>query len=231
MNKSAKLVGSILLGLGVLSIILFFVFNRNSDYTVTFDTDGGTALSSVKVPKGNTLGKPEDPEKAGHAFIKWQLDGVDYDFDMELTHDITLKAIWKKLTFYNVTINLEGKDYKKEVIDGEIININDFEFPYKEGYVVRLYQNDELWDMNTEVKNNLSLTGKYDKLKTFTVKFDSNGGSKVNSVTVTEGDTITSPDIERVGYYLEGWCLNDNVYDFELPVTNNITLKAKWEKE
>ena len=85
--------------------------------------------------------------------------------------------------------------------------------------------------MNTEVKNNLSLTGKYDKLKTFTVKFDSNGGSKVNSVTVTEGDTITSPDIERVGYYLEGWYLNDNVYDFELPVTTNITLKAKWEKE
>ena len=67
------------------------------------------------------------------------------------------------------------------------------------------------------------------KQKTFTVTFDSAGGSAVKSQTVTEGQTVAKPnDPTREGYKFDGWYLNDGKWDFGTPVTNNITLTAHW---
>ena len=40
-------------------------------YTVSFDTQGGTAVAPVEVPVGQTVLKPQDPTKAGHEFEGW----------------------------------------------------------------------------------------------------------------------------------------------------------------
>ena len=64
-----------------------------------------------------------------------------------------------------------------------------------------------------------------------TVEFDSNGGSKLDSVSVAEGEPIKAPaDPTREGYTFEGWFYNDTEWTFENPVTEDMTLVAKWEK-
>lgn len=71
---------------------------------------------------------------------------------------------------------------------------------------------------------------------TYTVTFDSNGGSKVPQQTVPKGKTATKPaNPTKEGYDFVGW-YNDKVlkteYDFKTKVVKNITLYAKWnEKE
>lgn len=69
----------------------------------------------------------------------------------------------------------------------------------------------------------------------FTVKFDSDGGSAVNAVTVKSGEKMPEPKspvkatLEKQ-YAFKGWYYQDKKWDFENDVvTENITLTAKWE--
>ncbi len=65
----------------------------------------------------------------------------------------------------------------------------------------------------------------------YTVNFDTDDGSSIDSIVVKNGDKITEPDMpKKDGYNFMNWYLNDEIYDFNLPVTNDIILKAKWEK-
>ena len=68
---------------------------------------------------------------------------------------------------------------------------------------------------------------------TYTVTFDSNGGSQVNSITVNEGDLILEVPMEltKEGYTFLGWFVGDVQFDFNTPITSNITLTAKWQEK
>lgn len=65
----------------------------------------------------------------------------------------------------------------------------------------------------------------------YTITFNSNGGSAVESILVEENDLITKPvDPTRDGYNFMGWYVNNEKFDFSTPVTKNIILVAKWEE-
>lgn len=68
------------------------------------------------------------------------------------------------------------------------------------------------------------------KKETYTVSFDTAGGSTVSSIEVEEGQTATKPaDPTRNGYTFEGWYNGDTEYTFTQKVTANTTLTAKWK--
>ena len=67
---------------------------RNTSYTVTFDSDGGTAVDAQTVTYKDKAEEPAAPEKEHYVFSGWTLDGADFDFDTPITGDITLKAKW-----------------------------------------------------------------------------------------------------------------------------------------
>lgn len=66
----------------------------------------------------------------------------------------------------------------------------------------------------------------------YTVAFDSQGGSPVASSIVGSGETVLKPNNPtRPNYTFAGWYTSaeyTQLYDFNTPVTNNITLYAKW---
>ena len=70
-------------------------------------------------------------------------------------------------------------------------------------------------------------------LNTYTVTFDSQGGSKVDSQTVSHGGTVTEPTAPTYkgytfgGWYTEAGCTTE--YDFTTAVTESLTLYAKWK--
>ena len=66
----------------------------------------------------------------------------------------------------------------------------------------------------------------------YTVTFNANGGSAVASQEVVEGKCAVIPqEPTRALYTFEGWYYNDTLYDFSTPITQNITLNAKWSIE
>jgi len=68
----------------------------------------------------------------------------------------------------------------------------------------------------------------------YTITFNSNGGTPVNSIEVNAGFTASEPlEPSKFGYLFQGWFTDNqtfqNEYDFDSTVSNNLTLHAKWE--
>lgn len=67
------------------------------DFTrvVTFDSKGGSSISSLEVDEGEVVSKPTNPTKTNYSFLGWYLDGELYDFNSPVYFDITLEAKWQ----------------------------------------------------------------------------------------------------------------------------------------
>ncbi len=67
-------------------------------YTVTFLAQNGEDAFSIEVKEGDAVPVPETPKKDYNEFLGWYTqDNKLYDFDTEITRDITLQAKWKDL--------------------------------------------------------------------------------------------------------------------------------------
>ena len=73
--------------------------NKPKGYTVTFDSTGGSEVSSQLVEIGGKATVPENPTHTGWGLLRWSTtkDGTEaFDFEKtEITGDITLYAVWK----------------------------------------------------------------------------------------------------------------------------------------
>ena len=65
-------------------------------YTVTFNSDGGTAVTSLTVDENALVTEPANPTKEGYVFEYWYVTDseVEYDFTTPVTSNITLTASW-----------------------------------------------------------------------------------------------------------------------------------------
>ncbi|MCH5155078.1 MAG: InlB B-repeat-containing protein [Clostridiales bacterium] len=96
-------------------------------YTVTFNSNGGTAVASQTIEHGGKVQKPADPEKAGWEFTGWYLGNTLYNFATAVTSDFELDAQWngKEGTFIYYTIDgtnwTAGQNAKKNGTANEYI--------------------------------------------------------------------------------------------------------------
>ena len=82
-------------------------------YTVTFNTDGGSAVSEQTVKAGEKATKPADPTKEGHTFKGWYLpDDTEYNFDNGVNANITLTAKWEELPKVYLNVFVVDQDLK-----------------------------------------------------------------------------------------------------------------------
>ena len=83
-------------------------YDRKS-YTVTFNANGGSTVTSQSVRYGATATKPADPTKTAttttkYTFADWYNGETAFDFATPITDDITLKAKWNETALYTVTL-------------------------------------------------------------------------------------------------------------------------------
>lgn len=111
--------------------------------------------------------------------------------------------------------------------------------PTMDGYKFdNWYLDDKVFDFSTPIEKNITLKAKWIKdagsevkIQKYTITFNSDGGSSVSSLEVDENGLVKRPsDPTRDGYKFVGWLLNGKDYDFNTPVSGNLTLTAKWEK-
>ena len=70
------------------------------------------------------------------------------------------------------------------------------------------------------------------KDKNFWVKFDTDGGNKIETQIIDKGKKVDRPeDPKKDGYVFVEWQLDGKAYVFSSKVNENITLKAKWMPE
>lgn len=94
-----------------LTVVMLFMWSMiNQTYTVTFNSNGGTVITSKKVKNGKTLNKPDTPIREGYEFIGWYYNGEEYSFDSKVEEDVTLIAHWEKVIdskIEEISLNLQ----------------------------------------------------------------------------------------------------------------------------
>lgn len=227
------------------------------EHTLTFETNGGSAINPITVRHGNAVARPADPTKDKYTFIGWYADPEfteEYDFATVLEAD---KTIYAKFELTSTPIGDIYVRYDvlhiKQLPDGtyDLANAEVEHLSAKKDTTVTAvaknysathhFFNSKLGTLTgTAIQPYKGVDGKpvytilsvYYDLDFHTLTFDTMGGSKIAPETVRHGLTVAKPkDPVNGGYWFDGWYTDKTYrtpYNFATPLTQDTTIYAKW---
>ena len=152
--------------------------DATTKYTVKFNTNGGTSVSSQKIEDGKTVTKPTDPKRTGYSFIGWYSDescNSEYDFATAITGNITIYAKWS-IESYTVSFDVKGGN--ETIVDqtieynGTVTKPTD---PTKDGYTFGGWYTSSYYlteySFSNKVTRSLTLYAKWNEIPK-TVKYE-----------------------------------------------------------
>ena|GEM_PF-6706778 len=234
----------------VTSDIMLYAHWQGEKHTIMFNPNGGeTSETSRVVRYKQTVYPLPEATRPGYTFEGWYTQptggtAIGDAYTMDLS-DVTFYAHWKA-NGYTVTFDANGGSVttaSKKVTEGQPYGT--LPTPTRTGYSFAGWQQGEWYDSQSKLHpaqivssdtkytlaNDSTLTAQWKKLS-YTVKFDSAGGSSVPSQTVEYGSKVSAPkNPAKAGYTFQGWYTaksGGSKYDFNKPVTGELTLHARW---
>ena len=211
-------------------------------YSIYLNSNGGTPISTQKKKYNTAITAPTNPKKTGYTFAGWYLDSgltSSFTFSYMPPTDITLYAKWapSTKTSYHVLhyqADLNNTNYVQS--DNEALTGT------TDTTVLATVKSYKGFTCDTSVSGTVS-TGTiaadgslilklYYKRNSYTMSFNSNGGSSINSITKLYDTPISAPTPPvKTGYTFAGWYADaglTSTYVFTGMPSYNVTLYAKW---
>ena len=188
-----------------------------NQYTIAFDTNGGSEIAPITQDYGTEITAPNNPTRKGYTFKGWDKE-IPKTMPAE---NITVKAQWE-INQYTITFDTNGGSEIAPITQDYGTKITAPDNPTRKGYTFKGWDKEIPETMPAE---NITVKAQWE-INQYTITFDTNGGSEIAPITQDYGTKITAPDNPtRKGYTFKGW-------DKEIPETmpaENITVKAQWE--
>lgn len=221
-----------------------FKLKLSFDYVVSLETNfvipNGSTDYSLCYYKGDIRGmSADDAEKMRFVMTflpsinlsdpRSYMDGitapVDATISVVVIHRIYIEKAFTRSYLSNIIVCTKDK-----IIESGIDKIPLPPTPTKEGYTFTQWYLDETCTTpydGREITEDLTLYAGW-KINTFTITFDSAGGTAVSTVSAEYNTTITLTTPTREGYNFVGWYNGSTKYNGE-PIKDNMTLVAKWQ--
>ena len=187
-----------------------------NQYTITFDTNGGSEIAPITQDYGTKITTPADPTRKGYTFKGWDKE-IPKTMPAE---NMTVKAQWE-INQYTITFDANGGSEIAPITQNYGTKITTPADPTRKGYTFKGWDKEIPKTMPAE---NITVKAQWE-INQYTITFDTNGGSEIAPITQDYGTAITAPaDPTRKGYTFKGW-------DKEIPKTmpaENMTVKAQW---
>ena len=187
-----------------------------NQYTITFDTNGGSEIAPITQDYGTQIAAPANPTRKGYTFKGWDKE-IPETMPAE---NITVKAQWE-INQYTITFDTNGGSDIAPITQDYGTEITAPANPTRKGYTFKGWDKEIPKTMPAE---NITVKAQWE-INQYTITFDTNGGSEIAPITQDYGTKITVPDNPtRKGYTFKGW-------DKEIPETmpaENITITARW---
>lgn len=210
--------------------LLDLAAGRLTQYTVTFDLNGGTAgagfAKTVKVTAGMTLNLTV-PTRAGYTFAGWFTGNGINDGQVTSTtpigQDMNLIAHWQINTLTVTFVGNDGRtlatrkvQYGKPAAAPDAPQVSKMKFSG--------------WDKDfSKVKSDMTIKALY-VADTYTVTYNTDGGTALTAQVYYMGDTPRQATVpSKYGYYFVGWyrdSAHQQVYRFDRPLNADTTLYA-----
>ena len=188
-----------------------------NQYTIAFDTNGGSEIAPITQDYGTEITAPDNPTRKGYTFKGWDKE-IPETMPAE---NITVKAQWE-INQYTITFDTNGGSEIAPITQDYGTEITAPDNPTRKGYTFKGWDKEIPKTMPAE---NMTVKAQWE-INQYTITFDTNGGSEIAPITQDYGTEITAPDNPtRKGYTFKGW-------DKEIPEAmpaENITVKAQWE--
>ena len=209
-----------------------------NQYTITFETNGGSSISAITQDFGTSVNEPLDPIKEGYSLNNWYSDPEltqVYVFTTMPAEDITLYAQWS-INQYTITFESNEGSIVPSITQDYDTLVTEPNSPTREGYTFIGWYVDialsEIYIFSTMPAEDIILYAKW-SVNQYTINFESNGGSLVSAITQDYGTSVSEPVAPtKEGYTLMAWYLDielTQLYTFTTMSAENITLYAKWE--
>ncbi|MBQ4599617.1 MAG: InlB B-repeat-containing protein [Clostridia bacterium] len=171
------------------------LYAKPKGYTVTFDSNGGSAVASQTVSRDGTATatKPADPTREGYTFAGWYSDAgltTEYGFASAVTSNITLYAKWTPKT-YTFTYIYTNKTETSDVTYGTTVTLPDPGTGYVWVSGSTAYQGGD----TVTVTGNRTFTASASVYATY---IDADGNTTTSDA-VTPGTGITLPAVSESG--------------------------------
>jgi uncharacterized repeat protein (TIGR02543 family) len=171
------------------------------------------------------------------SFTQEELDKVENDLKTAIAHLAYLASEPEtfRVTFANgggsgsLPGNITAKAGTRINLPDSTLSRSGFSFAgWSDG--LRVYQAQAHFVMP---KRDVLLTAQWQEVgaRSFTVQFDTNGGTKIANQQIAEGGKVAKPaDPAKKGYVFTGWKNGSSQYDFSSKVAGDLKLSAVWEK-
>jgi uncharacterized repeat protein (TIGR02543 family) len=239
------------------SAVVFYADWQDYDYLVSFGGNGASVAASPAqlhvVSPNTTVGSlPTPPQRAGWDFGGWwteqvtagEAPGSGSAFTAATVVDAssTVYALWNSYS-HTVTYDSQGADVAanpvEQTVSSPAVNVGSLPTPPTKagntfaGWYTQTNGGGSGFTASTTVSGDITLYAFWSAVPTYTVSFDSNGGTAVDPQTVQESASAVEPAPEstRTGYSFDAWYSDaglTTIYDFADPVTSAFTLYAKW---
>ena len=187
-----------------------------NQYTITFDSAGGSAVDAITQNYGTAVVAPADPTRVGHTFAGWD-PAVPATMPAD---NPTLVAQWT-VNQYTITFDSAGGSAVDPITQNYGTAVVAPAAPTRVGHTFAG------WDPAvpaTMPADNPTLVAQW-TVNQYTITFDSAGGSAVDPITQNYGTAVVAPAAPtRVGHTFAGW---DPAVPATMPA-DNPTLVAQW---
>lgn len=211
-----------------------------NQYTVSFDSSGGTAVADIPVNYGLTISEPTAPTRTGYTFNGWYTNAgrtQPFNFgNMAITQNMQLYAEWI-VNQYTVSFNSSGGTAVADVAVNHGSTLSEPTAPTRTGYSFTGWYTDashtQMFNFsNTVITGSTQLYAGW-SIDQYAVTFNSGGGTEVGSVLVDYGSTVSAPVAPtRTGYTFTSWyrdAAQTQLFDFaSTAITANTQLYAGW---
>ena len=215
-------------------------------YTVHFESNGGSSVENMTVNAGSALGSlPEAPTKTNKTFAGWYEDNETFLIPVTTATvplgETTYYAKWNPIIYTIHFASNGGSSVGDMTVNaGESLGSLP-EAPTRDDYTFAgWYVDDNTFTIPVTTETTPSGETTYyakwtpNSAASYTVHFNSNGGSSVGDMTVTAGESLGSlPEDPSKNYFVfDGWYEDDDT--FTIPVTTSTTplgettYYAKW---
>lgn len=173
---------------------------KAKQYTITFDSDGGSAVADITADYKSTLTKPADPTKTGYTFAGWD---PEFPETMPL-NGAALKAKWTPIE-YAITYDLAGGALAEGdtnpatyTIESAAITLKN---PTKTGYTFAGWTGTDLTEASTAVTIAAGSTGARAYTATWTINqytvtfYDEDGTTEIAKSVQDYDSDIVAPDM------------------------------------